>query len=131
MERGEVDGENEQTKGLFIILCEGHVNSTHNRLIDAYHFRPVPLLWPQTFGQVLIGQSPPSSLCALKSQADDTRLKSKRWIVDRATLKQARAEDMRYVKDPLFFDLFNIFTGNRGASPLRLLRNADTEIPQL
>ncbi|KAF9653512.1 C/H/G cyclin, partial [Thelephora ganbajun] len=36
----------------------------------------------------------------------------KRWIVDRATLRQARAEDMRYVKDPLFFDLFNIFTGN-------------------
>lgn len=42
---------------------------------------------------------------------------SKRWILDRAALKQARAEDIRYVKDPLFFDLFNIFTGNRTTSP--------------
>ena len=35
---------------------------------------------------------------------------------------------MRYVKDPLFFDLFNIFTGNRTASPvsLRNLQNAET-----
>jgi len=65
----------------------------------------------------------------LTSQVD-ILLISKRWIVDRATLKQARAEDMRYVKDPLFFDLFNIFTGNRTASPasLRNLRNAETNL---
>jgi len=63
----------------------------------------------------------------LTAQAD-ILLISKRWIVDRATLKQARAEDMRYVKDPLFFDLFNIFTGNRTASPapLRILWNAES-----
>lgn len=94
-------------------------------LIGAYHFCPVPR-WPLTFGRVPISQFP---LCPLEPQADP--LGSKRWIVDRATLKQARAEDMRYVKDPLFFDLFNIFTGTRAAVS-RLShprRNADTNIP--
>lgn len=48
--------------------------------------------------------------------------------MDRAALKQARAEDMRYVKDPLFFDFFNIFTGNRAAIPcfLRSVRNTES-----
>lgn len=81
-------------------------------LIGAHHFCPLPL-WPLIFGRVPISQFP---LCPPIPQADRRLFsKSKRWIVDRATLKQARAEDMRYVKDPLFFDLFNIFTGNRAA----------------
>ncbi|KAI0084168.1 cyclin-like protein [Irpex rosettiformis] len=36
----------------------------------------------------------------------------KRWIVDRATLRQARAEDLQYVEDPEYFDLLNIFFAN-------------------
>lgn len=37
---------------------------------------------------------------------------SKRWIVDRATLKQARADDLHYVDDPQYLDLLNIFFAN-------------------
>ncbi|GJE83936.1 cyclin-like protein [Phanerochaete sordida] len=36
----------------------------------------------------------------------------KRWIVDRATLKRARAEDLYYAGDPEVLDLFNIFFAN-------------------
>ncbi|EKM59002.1 uncharacterized protein PHACADRAFT_136142 [Phanerochaete carnosa HHB-10118-sp] len=36
----------------------------------------------------------------------------KRWIVDRATLKRARTEDLRYVDDPDLLDLLNIFLAN-------------------
>ena len=36
---------------------------------------------------------------------------------------------MRYVKDPLFFQLFNIFTGNRAASPCQWW-NADADETQ-
>jgi cyclin-C len=38
---------------------------------------------------------------------------SKRWIVDRATIRQARTNDLQYVDDPEFFDLFAIYTANR------------------
>ena len=34
---------------------------------------------------------------------------SKRWIIDRATLRQARAEDLLYVEDSELLDLLNIF----------------------
>ena len=34
---------------------------------------------------------------------------SKRWIVDRATLKQARADDLHYVDDPEHLDCLSIF----------------------
>jgi len=37
---------------------------------------------------------------------------SKRWIVDRATLKQARVDDLQYVDDPQYLDLLNIFFAN-------------------
>ncbi|KAI6160695.1 cyclin-like protein [Pisolithus thermaeus] len=36
----------------------------------------------------------------------------KRWIVDRATLRQARATDMRYVDDPEYFIHFSLFFAN-------------------
>jgi len=36
---------------------------------------------------------------------------------------------MRYVKDPLFFDLFNIFTGNRTASSATCRTPGLTHIP--
>ncbi|KAN0139195.1 Cyclin-like protein [Lactarius tabidus] len=37
---------------------------------------------------------------------------NKRWIVDRATLKQARAEDLQYVQSPDHIDLLNIYFAN-------------------
>lgn len=37
---------------------------------------------------------------------------SKRWIVDRATLRQARADDLQYVDDPEHLDLLAIFFAN-------------------
>ncbi|KAI9460408.1 cyclin-like protein [Boletus coccyginus] len=36
----------------------------------------------------------------------------KRWIVDRATLQQARADDLQYVDDPEYFTYFSIFFAN-------------------
>jgi len=36
----------------------------------------------------------------------------KRWIVDRATVRQARAEDLQYIEDPEYFDFLNIFFAN-------------------
>ncbi|KAI0739316.1 cyclin-like protein [Irpex lacteus] len=36
----------------------------------------------------------------------------KRWIVDRATIRQARAEDLHYIEDPEYFDFLNIFFAN-------------------
>ncbi|KAI0959018.1 hypothetical protein AcW1_003972 [Taiwanofungus camphoratus] len=36
----------------------------------------------------------------------------KRWLVDRATLKQARAEDLQYVDSPEHLDFLAIFTAN-------------------
>ncbi|KAF8665674.1 hypothetical protein AX16_000127 [Volvariella volvacea WC 439] len=36
----------------------------------------------------------------------------KRWIVDRATVKQARAEDMQYVDDPEYLDFLSIYFAN-------------------
>ncbi|KAH7888231.1 cyclin-like protein [Phlebopus sp. FC_14] len=36
----------------------------------------------------------------------------KRWLVDRATLRQARADDLQYVDDPEYFVYFSIFFAN-------------------
>ncbi|KAF8230469.1 hypothetical protein L208DRAFT_1281959 [Tricholoma matsutake] len=36
----------------------------------------------------------------------------KRWIVDRATLKQARADDLQYVDDPELLDFLAIYFAN-------------------
>jgi len=37
---------------------------------------------------------------------------SKRWIVDRASLNQARAEDLHYVDDPEHLDFLAIYFAN-------------------
>lgn len=36
----------------------------------------------------------------------------KRWIIDRATLKHSRAEDLLYVEDPEYLDFLGIYFGN-------------------
>ncbi|KAF8164749.1 cyclin-like protein [Crassisporium funariophilum] len=36
----------------------------------------------------------------------------KRWIVDRASLNQARAEDLQYVEDPEYLDFLSIYFAN-------------------
>ena len=52
---------------------------------------------------------------------------SKRWIIDRATLKQARSEDLQYVESPEHIDFLNIYFANRRdiphdpISPLQLM----------
>ena len=48
--------------------------------------------------------------------------RSKRWIVDRASLKQARNEDLQYVDSSEHIDFLNIYFANRRVflfSPLR------------
>jgi hypothetical protein len=39
--------------------------------------------------------------------------RSKRWITDRASLKQARSEDLQYVDSPEHIDFLNIYFANR------------------
>ena len=39
--------------------------------------------------------------------------RSKRWIIDRASLKQARSEDLQYVDSPEHIDFLNIYFANR------------------
>ncbi|KAH7927034.1 cyclin-like protein [Leucogyrophana mollusca] len=36
----------------------------------------------------------------------------KRWIIDRATLRQARTDDLQYVEDPEYLEFFSIFFAN-------------------
>ena len=43
---------------------------------------------------------------------------SKRWIIDRASLKQARSEDLQYVDSPEHIDFLNIYFANRKAFPV-------------
>ena len=43
----------------------------------------------------------------------DNISRSKRWVIDRATLKQARAEDLQYVDCPEHIDFLNIYFANR------------------
>jgi hypothetical protein len=47
----------------------------------------------------------------------DNISRSKRWVIDRATLKQARAEDLRYVDCPEHIDFLNIYFANRRMFP--------------
>jgi hypothetical protein len=42
--------------------------------------------------------------------------RSKRWIIDRASLKQARGEDLQYVDSPEHIDFLNIYFANRRVS---------------
>jgi hypothetical protein len=39
--------------------------------------------------------------------------RSKRWIIDRASLKQARSEDLQYVDSPEHIDFLDIYFANR------------------
>jgi hypothetical protein len=41
---------------------------------------------------------------------------SKRWIVDRATLRQARADDLLYIDDPEHLDFLAIYFAERELS---------------
>jgi cyclin-C len=50
--------------------------------------------------------------------------RSKRWVIDRATLKQARAEDLQYVDSPEHVDFLNIYFANR-----RMLPSLSPSIP--
>lgn len=43
--------------------------------------------------------------------------RSKRWIIDRATLRQARSEDLQYVELPEHIDFLNIYFANRRSVP--------------
>ena len=65
-------------------------------------------VWLPTFGQARISEalSKPFVIHA----AHETL--SKRWIVDRATLNQARAEDLLYVNDPEHLDFLAIYFAN-------------------
>jgi len=42
---------------------------------------------------------------------------SKRWIIDRASLKQSRSEDLQYVDSPEHIDFLNIYFANRRMFP--------------
>jgi cyclin C len=55
----------------------------------------------------------------------DNTLRSKRWIVDRATLKQARAEDLQYVQSPDHIDLLNIYFANRAPTLVQFTLRAN------
>lgn len=44
--------------------------------------------------------------------------RSKRWIIDRASLKQARSEDLQYVDSPEHIDFLNIYFANRKSVPV-------------
>jgi len=49
---------------------------------------------------------------ALPPRAHDGRPSSKRWVADRAALKQSRAQDLRYVDDPDHLDFLAIYFAN-------------------
>lgn len=66
-------------------------------------------VWLQTFGQARISEALPKPYSFI-SAAHKTL--SKRWIVDRATLNQARAEDLSYVNDPEHLDFLAIYFAN-------------------
>ena len=66
-------------------------------------------VWLPTFGQARISEAlskPYSFIHAAHGTL------SKRWIVDRATLNQARAEDLLYVNDPEHLDFLAIYFAN-------------------
>ena len=66
-------------------------------------------VWLPTFGQARISEAL-SKPCSFIHAAHETL--SKRWIVDRATLNQARAEDLSYVTDPEHLDFLAIYFAN-------------------
>ena len=68
------------------------------------------LQWQPTSGQAHTSKLPTqfSTLSCLTYIS-----RSKRWIIDRASLKQARTEDLRYVESPEHIDFLNIYFANR------------------
>lgn len=66
-------------------------------------------VWPPTFGQARISEAL-SKPCSFIYASHE--ILSKRWIVDRATLNQARAEDLLYVNDPEHLDFLAIYFAN-------------------
>lgn len=72
-------------------------------------FQPRNDPWPPISGQVHTSARVGSSPHAENSSRGRV---SKRWVVDRATLQQARADDLQYVDDPEYFTYFSIFFAN-------------------
>ena len=71
--------------------------------------RSISGVWLPTFGQARISEALSKS-CSFIHAAHE--IFSKRWIVDRATLNQARAEDLLYVSDPEHLDFLAIYFAN-------------------
>ena len=67
------------------------------------------LQWRPTFGQAHTSRPCAHSCTLILSNVSH----SKRWIIDRATLKQARSEDLQYVESPEHIDFLNIYFANR------------------
>ena len=63
--------------------------------------------WLPTFGRVLSSEY----LRMDRGRYAET-MSSKRWVVDRASLKRARADDLLYIGDPELLDFLNIFFAN-------------------
>ena len=51
---------------------------------------------------------------------------SKRWVIDRATLRQARAEDLQYLDDPEYLDFFSILFANGEPCTPKTFRRGST-----
>jgi hypothetical protein len=66
-------------------------------------------VWLPTFGQARISEAS-SKPCSFIHASHE--ILSKRWIVDRATLYQARAQDLSYVNDPEHLDFLAIYFAN-------------------
>ena len=86
------------------------------RLARCAHLQSPPTHWPQPpNGHQLLVQLP---LVRLSFQIQPPSLftlppASKRWIVDRSTLHQARSDDLQYVDNPEYLGFLNIFFANR------------------
>lgn len=128
--RGRSDTPRIRTTGLLPQIPQKNGPSSTRRAPDGEYTRPHltgpdsflkknwgKSQWPLTFGQVRTSETKGEHLFPI-TEAYGTF--SKRWIVDRATLKQARADDLQYVDDPAHLDFLAIYFAN-GASSLAVL----------
>ena len=76
--------------------------------------------WRRTSGPVHI--STPLGLFVSLQRTD---ISSKRWIVDRATLRQARSEDLQYVENAEQLDFLSIYLANRTCCTAAIERKVD------
>ncbi|KAG8218168.1 cyclin-like protein [Butyriboletus roseoflavus] len=110
-------------EGMGHLVCSGHTGTANreriasrfiNNVIEMAHDSPLGIRLFQVHGYRLLGKFTLvrglSQVLTQKSSSPDRV--SKRWIVDRATLQQARADDLRYVDDPEYFTYFSIFFAN-------------------